>query len=67
MKSIKAGFVAFMIAALLSVLWWSSAVVAILATVVYIRNGSRYIEHFERSQAKKPGAVPGNTNERQHH
>jgi cardiolipin synthase len=36
----------------LSVLWWSAAVVAILATLVYIRNGSRYIEHFERSQAR---------------
>lgn len=36
----------------LSVLWWSAAVVAILATLVYIRNGSRYIEQFERSGAK---------------
>lgn len=36
----------------LSVLWWSAAVVAILATLVYIRNGSRYIEQFERSGAR---------------
>ncbi len=36
----------------LSVLWWSAAIVAILATVVYMRNGSRYIEHFERSHGK---------------
>jgi cardiolipin synthase len=33
----------------LRVLWWSAAVSAILATVVYIRNGSRYIEEYEHS------------------
>jgi phosphatidylglycerophosphate synthase len=36
----------------LSVLWWSAAGTAILATLVYIRNGSRYIELFERAHAK---------------
>lgn len=36
----------------LRVLWWSAAGTAILATLVYIRNGSRYIEAFERTQAK---------------
>ncbi len=46
---------------LLSLLWWSSAVVAILATVVYIRNGSRYIERFERSQAKDAVTGPNDT------
>ena len=35
----------------LSVLWWSAAVAAVLATLVYIRAGSRYIEQFERAQA----------------
>ncbi len=35
----------------LSILWWSAAGTAILATLVYIRNGSRYIEAFERTQA----------------
>ncbi len=52
---------------LLSVLWWSSAAVAILATVVYIRNGSRYIEHFERLHAKSAATDASNTNERQRH
>ncbi|MHC4474340.1 MAG: CDP-alcohol phosphatidyltransferase family protein [Planctomycetota bacterium] len=32
----------------LRVLWWSAAGAAILATLVYIRNGSRYIEQYER-------------------
>ena len=32
----------------LRVLWWSAAATAILATLVYIRNGSRYIEEFEQ-------------------
>jgi CDP-diacylglycerol--glycerol-3-phosphate 3-phosphatidyltransferase/cardiolipin synthase len=31
----------------LRVLWWSAAVGAVLATLVYIRNGSRYIESYE--------------------
>jgi CDP-diacylglycerol--glycerol-3-phosphate 3-phosphatidyltransferase len=33
----------------LRVLWWSAAGTAILATLVYIRNGSRYIEEYEQS------------------
>jgi CDP-diacylglycerol--glycerol-3-phosphate 3-phosphatidyltransferase len=33
----------------LRVLWWSAASAAILATLVYIRNGSRYIEQYERN------------------
>jgi len=36
---------------LLRVLWWSAAGTAILATLIYIRGGSRYIEQFEQSQA----------------
>ncbi len=31
----------------LRTLWWSSAGTAILATLIYIRNGSRYIEKYE--------------------
>ncbi|MHC4647324.1 MAG: CDP-alcohol phosphatidyltransferase family protein [Planctomycetota bacterium] len=30
------------------VLWWSAAGTAILATLIYIRNGSRYIEEYEQ-------------------
>lgn len=30
-------------------LWWSAAGTAILATLIYIRNGSRYIEQYEQS------------------
>jgi len=33
------------------VLWWSAAGMAVLATLIYIRNGSRYIEQYERAQA----------------
>ena len=33
----------------LQVLWWSAAGTAILATLIYIRNGSRYIEQYEQS------------------
>ena len=33
---------------LLRVLWWSAAVTAISATLIYIRNGSRYIEEYEQ-------------------
>ena len=40
------------------VLWWSAAVAAVVAALVYIRNGSRYIEDYERTQSKRPGA-PG--------
>ena len=37
----------------LRVLWWSAAGTAILATLIYIRNGSRYIEDHERQVANK--------------
>ncbi len=30
-------------------LWWSAASTAILTTLIYIRNGSRYIEQYEQS------------------
>lgn len=40
----------------LRVVWWSAAAAAVLATLVYIRNGSRYIEAFERTQATKTDA-----------
>ncbi len=33
----------------LRVLWWSAAGAAILATLIYIRDGSRYIEEYERN------------------
>lgn len=33
---------------LLRVLWWSAAGTAIIATLIYIRNGSRYIEQNEQ-------------------
>jgi phosphatidylglycerophosphate synthase len=33
----------------LQVLWWLAAGTAILATLIYIRNGSRYIEQYEQS------------------
>jgi len=35
----------------LRVLWWSAAGTAILATLIYIRNGSRYIEQYEQDLA----------------
>jgi CDP-diacylglycerol--glycerol-3-phosphate 3-phosphatidyltransferase len=35
----------------LRVLWWSAAVTAILTTLIYIRNGSRYIEQHEQRSA----------------
>ena len=38
----------------LRVLWWSAACTAILATLVYIRNGSRYIEQYEQRLAGNP-------------
>ena len=38
---------------LLRVLWWSAAGTAILATLIYIRDGSRYIEQYEQSLANK--------------
>jgi len=33
------------------VLWWSAAGAAVLAALIYIRNGTRYIEQYERAQA----------------
>ena len=33
----------------LRILWWSAAGTAILTTLIYIRNGSRYIEQYEQS------------------
>jgi len=36
----------------LRVLWWSAAAGAVLATLVYIRNGSRYIEDYETTHAR---------------
>jgi CDP-diacylglycerol--glycerol-3-phosphate 3-phosphatidyltransferase len=35
----------------LRALWWSAAASAILATLIYIRDGSRYIEEYERANA----------------
>jgi cardiolipin synthase len=37
----------------LRVLWWSAGGTAILATLVYIRNGSRYIGEYEQSVEAK--------------
>jgi CDP-diacylglycerol--glycerol-3-phosphate 3-phosphatidyltransferase len=34
-------------------LWWSAAGTAILATLIYIRNGSRYIEEYEQAAASQ--------------
>lgn len=42
----------------LSVLWWSAAAMAVLATLVYIRAGSRYIERFEQAQANASSDRP---------
>ena len=33
-------------------LWWSAAGTAILATLIYIRNGSRYIEQYEQEVSR---------------
>ena len=33
----------------LRVIWWSAAATAILATLIYIRTGSRYIEQYEHN------------------
>jgi len=38
---------------LLRVLWWSAAGTAILATLIYIRDGSGYIEQYEQSLTNK--------------
>jgi len=37
---------------LLRTLWWSAAGTAILATLIYIRNGSRYIEQYEQNPSQ---------------
>jgi len=37
----------------LRVLWWSVAGTAILATLIYIRNGSRYIEEYEQRSVSR--------------
>ena len=37
----------------LRTLWWSAAGTAILAILIYIRNGSRYIEQYEQIQNEK--------------
>ncbi len=36
----------------LNVLWWSAALAALVATLVYIRNGSRFIEQFEQTSSQ---------------
>lgn len=36
----------------LRVLWWSAAGTAVLGTLIYIRNGSRYIAEYEQGGAK---------------
>ncbi len=41
--------------AFVQVLWWSAAAAAVVAVFVYIRNGSRYIEDYERTQGQRPG------------
>jgi cardiolipin synthase len=33
----------------LRVLWWSAAGTAVLAMLIYIRNGSRYVEEYEQA------------------
>ncbi len=41
------------------VLWWGAAAAAVVAALVYTRNGSRYIENYERTHdphAGSPGA-----------
>jgi cardiolipin synthase len=35
------------------VLWWGAAAAAVAAALVYTRNGSRYIEEYERTQGPK--------------
>lgn len=37
------------------VLWWSAGAAAVLAALIYIRNGARYIEEYERTQAANSG------------
>jgi len=42
---------------LVPVLWWSAGGAAVLAALIYIRNGSRYIEQYERAHAASSGAA----------
>jgi len=37
------------------VLWWLAAAAAVLAALIYIRNGTRYIEQYERAQTAGSG------------
>jgi hypothetical protein len=37
----------------LRILWWSAAGTAILTTLIYTRDGSRYIEVYEQNLANK--------------
>jgi len=39
---------------LVHTLWWSAAAVAVMATLLYIRAGSRFLEQYEREQANQP-------------
>ncbi|MCX5644530.1 MAG: CDP-alcohol phosphatidyltransferase family protein [Phycisphaerae bacterium] len=41
------------------VLWWLAAAAAVIAALVYIRNGSRYIEDYERTQSRAIQRNPG--------
>ncbi len=47
-SSILTGWIWF-----LRILWWSAAGTAILVTLIYIRDGSRYIEVYEQNLANK--------------
>jgi membrane-bound metal-dependent hydrolase YbcI (DUF457 family) len=38
------------------VLWWAAAAAAVVAALVYTRNGSRYIEGYERTHGPHSGA-----------
>lgn len=42
----------------LSVLWWSAVVTAILATLIYIRKGSHYVEQYEQRGAQDTSDRP---------
>jgi CDP-diacylglycerol--glycerol-3-phosphate 3-phosphatidyltransferase len=39
----------------LQALWWSAAITAILATLIYIRKGIRYIEEFDQQVSRRNG------------
>jgi len=38
-------------------LWWSAGAAAVFAALIYIRNGSRYIEQYERAHATNSGGA----------